>query len=276
MGDDSEAKPIARRRWRICGLLGLGAFVNYIDRVNLSIAAPLLARDFNLSPGRLGILFSVFLWTYAALQIPIGSIVDYVGIKWVLRVSTILWTIATLLNAFAGGLGLIVLARLLLGIAETPMMPAAWKATGYWFPQNERGMSTTIVDGSARLSNVLGIPVMAFVAGLYGWRAAFLVTAAASLFYVIVFWMFYRNPREAVAESRLSGEEYRYMIAGGAERETYHVESRSANCTVKYLLGRRKTWGLSIGYASYTYAYYLLLTWLPGVLIAGDGVQHSL
>ncbi|WP_020672925.1 MFS transporter [Amycolatopsis nigrescens] len=253
-----------RARWGIAGVLGAGMFVNYADRVNLSIAATPMMREFGLTAGQLGMVASAFLWTYTVLQLPVGQLVDRIGVRWINRIAALLWALASFLTAAAGGLGLLLVSRLILGVGEAPTVPAGWKATGYWFPKQERGMCTAIFDGASKVSNVLGVPVMAFLVSGYGWQAAFLFTGVLSLLYAAAFWILYREPKEALADGKLSREEYDYIRDGGAQDE--QAETPPVLTGLGYLLRRRKTWGLALGYAAYTYAYYVLLTWLPSYL----------
>jgi ACS family D-galactonate transporter-like MFS transporter len=253
-----------RKRWLVAGLLGAGSFVNYIDRVNLSIASTPLAADLHLTPSQMGFVFSAFLWTYAVLQVPMGAIIDRIGVRWAMRCATLLWSFATVMTAFAGGLGLLVAARLFLGVAEAPVVPAAWKATGYWFPTNERGMCTSIFDGASKLSMVLGIPAMAFAVSRFGWQAAFYVTALISVLYAVVFWTLYHGPAQMRRKGWLSEAEHAYILDGGAQVESGARTEGYGDVT--YLLKQRKTWGLAAGFASYTYCYYVLLTWMPAYL----------
>ena len=260
-----------RTRWYVGGLLGAGMFVNYIDRVNLSVATPAIMADFDISATQMGVVASAFLWTYALLQMPIGTIIDRIGVPWVNRVGVFLWAVASFLSAAAGGLGLLLVARLLLGVGEAPTVPAGWKAIGQWFPKHERGTATSIFDGCAKISNVVGIPIMAFLVSTFSWHAAFLFTGALSVAYLVAWWLLYRSPAVAVAEGRMSNDELAYVRDGGAEDETAAPSGSLRG--VGYLLRRRKTWGLALGYASYTYAYYVLLTWLPGYLEHQFGVN---
>ena len=103
----TKSRTVGRTRWAIAGVLGVGSFVNYVDRVNLSIAGPEMMREFHLSAAQLGVVASAFLWTYAVLQLPIGAIIDRIGVRWVNRAAAVLWAIASFLTASAGGLGLL-------------------------------------------------------------------------------------------------------------------------------------------------------------------------
>jgi sugar phosphate permease len=95
---------------------------------------------------------------------------------------------------------------------------------------------------------------------VWGWRAGFYLTGALSLLYAILFWITYRNPREA---KHLSQQEYTYIVEGGAQRETAPVSTRSS---LGFLLRQPKIWGLALGFAAYNYSFYLFLSWLPGYL----------
>ncbi|WP_020497728.1 MFS transporter [Sciscionella marina] len=267
----ARASRIGRARWGIAGVIGLGMFVNYIDRVNLSVATPEIMRDFHVSAGQMGIISSAFLWTYAILQMPIGSIIDRIGVRWVNRAAAALWAVGSFLSAAAGGLGLLLISRLILGIGEVPTVPAGWKAIGQWFPQHERGRATSIFDGCAKISNVVGIPVMAFLVTTFSWHAAFIFTGILSLLYLLVWWLLYLTPRQSLAKGRLGQAEFDYMRSGGAQDE--RVTGAGSLRGIGYLLRRRKTWGIALGYAAYTYSYYVLLTWLPGYLGKQFGVN---
>jgi MFS family permease len=254
--------PVPRRRWRIGLLLGAGVLVNYIDRINLSVAAPQLQEQFGLGNAQLGLLFSAFFWAYALLQIPSGVLLDRFGVTRIGRLSILLWTAASMLTAIAGGFGGLLLARVVLGVAEAPGFPANAKAVGHWFPRAERATATAIFDAAAKFSNVIGVPLVAFVTVAAGWRWGFGATAALSMGYFLVFWRFYRDPS---ADRHLSATEHRLILDGGAISEG--SSSQGSGGMLVYLLRARKVWGLTIGFSCYGYCFYFLLTWLPGYLV---------
>ncbi|WP_051939444.1 MFS transporter [Phaeacidiphilus oryzae] len=251
-------------RWGIAGLLGTGILINYFDRVNLSVAGTDLQHTLHLSSGELGILFSAFTWSYGLAQIPVGLLLDRIGVTWVVRIATLLWSAATFLTAAVSGLGLILVTRLLLGIAEAPGIVSSQKTTSYWFPRHERGLCTSAFDGAAKFSNVVGVPLMSLIVASLGWRAAFWFSGSLSLAFAIAYWLLYRNPRRLRETGRLSESEYRYITEGGAQDERSVPERQFAH--FGRLLRNRKVWGLSLGFACYNYAFFMLLTWLPGYL----------
>src|SRR5579885_2299538 len=248
-------------RWFIAILLGVGIVINYFDRVNISAAAKPLIQEYHLSNGDLGLIVSSFLWSYARRQSPVGALLDQVVVKWLVRWGTILWSLATFMTAIVSGFGLIMLSRVILGVAEAPAFPGSSKATGYWFPVKERGLATSAFDAAAKFSNVIGLPLVAWAVTVWGWRAGFVMTGTLSLLYAAVFWIWYRNPRESKA---LSEQEYQYIKEGGAQDEDAVPANSLAN--LGYLLKQRKVWGLTLGFTAYNYSFYLFLLWLPPYL----------
>src|ERR1700712_283074 len=184
---------VPRLRWGIGVLLGFGVLINYFDRINLSVAAPQLQQEFGLTDGELGWLFSGFFWSYALLQIPTGMILDRFGVTAINRASAFLWSVTSVLTAFAGGFGGIFGARVLLGVAEAPGFPASSKATGYWFPRSERAMATSIFDAAAKFANVVGVPLVALAVVQFGWRWGFGITGLLSFLYFLAFTFIYRD-----------------------------------------------------------------------------------
>jgi MFS transporter, ACS family, D-galactonate transporter len=253
---------IPHHRWWIGVLLGSGILVNYFDRINLSVAAPQLQQEFGLSTAEIGLLFSVFFWSYAVLQIPVGLVLDRYGVMPIGRISAALWSVATALTALATGAGGIIAARILLGVAEAPAFPGNAKTTGYWFPRNERGLATAIFDSAAKFSNVIGAPLVGLVVVNFGWRGAFWSMAVLKFTYFILYYAFYRDPSAARG---LSAAERDYIRAGGGAVEG--AAPAGATRMLGSLLSTRKVWGLTIGFAAYGYSFALFLTWLPGYLV---------
>ena len=259
----ARVAPMGGRRWTIAALLGAGVMVNYFDRINISVAAPPIAKELGLNALDIGFLFSAFAWSYALLQIPAGLMLDRFGVKWVGRVGILLWGVASLVTAFARGFAGIFAARVLLGVVEAPSYSMNAKATGYWFPRAERGLATAVFDGAGKFSNVIGVPLVALAITWFGWRGAFVSTAVLSFAFLAVFWAIYREPSE---DARLDPAERAYIAAGGASPEGRPPVPLGA--MLLYALTRRKVWGLTLGFAAYGYCFSMFVNWLPGYLVA--------
>jgi ACS family D-galactonate transporter-like MFS transporter len=269
----AEAARIPRRRWRIALLLGFGVLISYIDRVNVSVSKQALHDAFGVDTVTFGYLLSAYSWTYGLLQIPMGVLLDIFGVKRIGRISTFLWSLASLASGLALGVGSFLGARLLLGIGEASTFPANAKATSYWFPRQERAMATAIFDSAAKLSSAIGVPLAGLLLVHFGWRWAFTATAIISFAYFLVFWGMYRNPSE---DAGLTDVERAFLARGGAQPEDHRAKA-AKGASLWYLLRQRRVIGLSIGFGSYNYVFYLLLTWLPSYFSATLGIDlmHS-
>jgi len=250
------------RRWRIAFLLAFGVLVNFFDRINLSVSRDALHASFGLSLVAFGYLSSAFSWTYAALQMPCGVLLDRWGVRRVGRISAFLWSVASFSAAVAPGLNWFFAARLLLGVSEAPTFPANAKALGYWFTREERSMATAITDAAAKFSSAIGVPLIGLLLLYFGWRWSFAATGLISLLYFVLFYAIYRNPSE---DSRLSAQERQLIHQGGAQIEG-QTSAGHPGASLSYLLRQRKLYGLALGWGAYNYTFFLLLTWLPSYL----------
>lgn len=253
-------KPAGVRRWRIAALLGLGVLVNYFDRVNLSVAHDALITSFGISTIAFGYLSGAYSWTYALCQLPVGVLLDRFGVRRVGRWSTLVWSAASFAAALATGLGALFGARLLLGVGEAPTFPANAKAIANWFPEQERSFATAVFDAAAKFASAIGVPLLGVLLIRLGWRFSFALTGILSLLYFAIFYKVYREPEDDAA---LTAEEFHYLRAG---TEPAVSEVREAPLPLARLLRQPKVLGLALGFGSYNYVFYLLLTWLPSYL----------
>jgi len=242
---------VPRRRWGIAVLLGFGVLVNFFDRVNLSVSREALHEAFGVSTVMFGYLLSAYNWTYAALQIPSGLLLDRFGVRRVGIVSTIIWSVASFGAAVSTGIGSLFCARLLLGIGESPTFPGNAKATGYWFPKSERSLATATFDSMAKFASAIGVPILSLLLLHFGWRWNFAATGFLSLVYAGLFYAYYKNPS---SDTKLSSVEREYIRNGGAQPEDTVRAVKGA--PIGYLLMQPKVWGLALGSAAYNYSFY--------------------
>jgi len=263
---------VPRRRWRIALLLGFGVLVNYLDRVNLSVCKDSLHAEFGISVVTFGYLLSSYNWTYCLLQLPIGVVLDRFGVRKVGRISTFLWSVASFAAAAATGTRTFFAARFLLGVGEAPTFPANAKAIGYWFPESERSFATATFDAAAKFASVIGVPFVGILLLHFGWRWSFAATGFISFLYFLLFYRIYVDPSH---DANLSAEERQFIARGRAQAE--NSDHATEGTSLGFLLRQRGVLGLALGFASYNYTFYLLLTWLPSYLSAALHVDllHS-
>src|SRR3984957_8088300 len=251
----AQTARLPRRRWRIAWLLGIGVLVNFFDRVNLSVSHDSLIAAFGISDVVFGYLSSSYNWTYALCQLPIGVVLDKLGVRRVGRIGTFIWSAASFVAAAAPNLNAFFGARLLLGVGESPTFPANSKAIGLWFPERERSFATSLNDSAAKFASAIGVPVIGIVLIHSGWRWSFAFTGAISLAYFLLFWRVYRDPNE---DTELTERERLYIEDTAASQAAPHLGKEALSALWKVVF-RRKVLGLALGFGAYNYVFFLLL-----------------
>jgi MFS family permease len=262
---------IPRRRWRIAWLLGIGVLVNFFDRVNLSVSHDSLIAAFGISDVAFGYLSSSYNWTYALCQLPIGVVLDKLGVRRVGRIGTFIWSAASFAASAAPNLNAFFGARLLLGVGESPTFPANSKAIGLWFPERERSFATSLNDSAAKFASAIGVPIIGIVLIHSGWRWSFAFTGAISFAYFLLFWRVYRDPDEdpeltEIERNYIEGRPVEDLAASLAAPDLGPDLNEDRQTPLGQLLSQRKVLGLALGFGAYNYVFFLLLYWLPAYL----------
>jgi len=236
---------MTRREWAVVLLLVISAVINYVDRSNLSIAAPLIQRQFNLSPMRIGSLLSAFFWTYALMQISgiAGWFSDRFPVGWVMFGGYVLWSGATVITGLTSSYAGLFVALLLLGIGESVAYPCYSRVFAE-LPQQQRGRANALIDAGTKLGPAVG----AFVGGLLlvhiGWRMLFIVLGAGGLLWVLP-WL------------RIMPHYGRRVSGGDAPPLP----------SIARLIRVKSAWGTFLGHFCGNYFLYFQLSWLPIYLV---------
>lgn len=242
---DTHDVPRSGEMNRVLFLLGLSVFINYIDRSNLSIAAPLLKDELRLSASQLGTLLSAFFWTYALMQIPAGWLVDRFDVKWVFGAGFFLWSAATAVTGILHGFAALIVIRVILGVGESVAFPSYSNILGSHFAESRRGFANAVVGAGLALGPALGMLVGGAVVGRFGWRPFFLALGLGSMLWLVP-WVAWMPQRAATAAS------------------TAHPEVRILD-----ILRVRSVWGTCLGQFCVNYCLYFMVTWLPFYLVRG-------
>ncbi len=262
------------KRFYIAMLLFASVTINYIDRVNLSVAAPLISKEFGWDPGTMGILFSSFLWTYSLALIPCGWLGDKFGSRKVNAVATAIWSLGAMLTGAATNFGNMIATRLVLGAGEAACYPLAAKTVRQWFPANERATAIAIYNAGAFAGPALATPLAAWMVLETGWRMSFLILGSLGFIWVYFWIKMFRLPEES---KWVSEEEKQYIISSRDNNSNNSNVVSNTDKPIKISLGRilnQKTmWGIAISQGCIVYSQYLFLTWLPSYLVQARGMQ---
>ncbi len=245
-------------RHLILGLMCLMYFIAYIDRVNISIIAPMLKQEMGFTPTQLGLVFSAFAYPYAAMQILGGWFADKYGPRLVLGILSTIWAIATILCGFSWGLWSLIMFRILLGIGEGGAFPAATRSFTYWMPATERGFAQGITHSFARLGGAVTPPIVLVIVAAYGWRESFMILGAISLVWTCFFVWFYRNT--PLEHKWVKPEELKEIGVNAAEMK----KAAAGKTPWKEMI--RRMWLVTFVDFCYGWSLWVFLTWLPSYL----------
>jgi len=258
-GTDQAPPRVRRAQIVALTLLMVSGVVNYLDRGTLAIANPLIRKDLGLSLGEMGLLLSAFSWSYALFQLPVGGLVDRIGPRRLLGIGLVIWSIAQAAGGIVSTFGWFVVARIVLGIGESPQFPSAARVVSNWFPLRARGKPTGIFNSASPLGTALAPLCLSVLITQFHWRWAFIVTGALGLVVAAIWLAVYRDPQP----SALTPEELRYLK--GDATGTKRAE-RLSFAQWRALFSHVTTWGMLIGFFGSVYLNWVYLTWLPGYL----------
>jgi len=248
------------KRLYIALFLFSNLFINYMDRTSVSIAAPVIAKEFHWNSGTVGVVLSSLMWTYVLCLIPWGWMSDRIGTRSVNGLSVSLWSISAMLMGAAVGLGSMIAAMLLLGMGEAASLPTAGKVVRQWFPVQERGLATAIFNAGTFAGPALSAPIVAWIVVRYGWRVSFVVAGVIGLLWVFLWLTLFHPPAEC---PWLPSQERDYILTG----TDASAPAGLAGNNVPKLLKRQTMWGLLLTQGCCAYSNVLFLAWLPSYLV---------
>ncbi|MEO8436427.1 MAG: MFS transporter [Pyrinomonadaceae bacterium] len=257
-------------RWWIVGLIFLATLINYIDRLTISVLAPVITRDLGLTNTEFGGIITWFLLAYTISQSLSGKLYDRVGTKRGFVCSIVLWSIAAMAHAFARGLASLSALRFVLGLGEAGNWPGAAKTVAEWFPIRERAFGMAIFNSGAAIGSVVAPPLIVWLSLTYGWQKTFLVTGSLGFVWLVLWLFFYETPDQ----HKWLSEEERHLIREGQRVEstagTLETES-SAPLGWLELLRYRQVWAIVLARFLTDPVWWLYISWLPKYLADARG-----
>ncbi len=258
------------RRFIVMGLLFVTVVINYLDRSNLSVAAPGIAREFALSPVQMGIVFSAFGWSYTPLQIPGGWLVDRVRPRVLYAAAILLWSFTTLGVGLAAGFTTLIVLRMAIGVFEVPSFLINNRVATTWFGETERATCIAVYTAAEYVGLAFLTPLLAWLAVTFGWPAIFFATGAIGVVWAGIWFAYYQEPRlfRGVNEAELELIQSTGGIPDLSERITAHNRAVGfAWRDLGVVLGRRKLWGIYFGHFAWGNTATFFLTWFPTYLV---------
>ena len=198
--------PVRSIRWPIAILITVAVAIGYLDRQTLALTVKAIQRDIPLSDGDFGNLQSLFYFAYALMYVGGGRLMDLLGTRRGFLLIVVWWSLAIAGHGLAHGLAMLMAARLMLGLAQGGVFPAAAKAVAEWFPARKRATAMGLVNGGSSVGAVLAPPLIALVLCYAPWPWVYYLSGAVGLLWTAWWlWDYYppaRHPRLSEEERR--------------------------------------------------------------------------
>ena len=263
----------SRTRFAVMVLLFVSVTINYVDRSNLSIAAPAMRTALGFDTAQMGYVLSAFGWTYALFQIPGGWLVDRVAPRVLFTVLIIGWSIATIMLGFTTTVAGLMIVRMIVGALEAPSYPINNRVVTTWFPERERATAIGFYTSGQFVGIAFLTPVLVWIQTRFGWPMVFVTTGAVGIVWGIVWYALYRQPHEFPGTT---ASEIELIRRGGGlvDLDRKQAVRRSVSrADLARVLSSRKLWGVYFGQFALTSTLWFFLTWFPTYLVQARGMS---
>ena len=251
---------VGKRRYIIGVGLLLLVTLGYMDRINWSVAGSRIIAEFGLTTGQFGLLTSAFSWAYLAMLIPVGMMADRWGSRLILPISVIVWSIGAGFTGAATGLGVVVIARFILGAGESPIYPVGNSVISEWAPRQERARFVGMLNSGALFGPAVGAVIAAYLISLIGWRESFFILGGAGILFGLLWVLIYNKPENA---RWLSPAEREMIVRERVDPPSESVMFSTVPLTLVQLLRKGTMWSLLIAHGCAAYTNYLFLSFMP-------------
>jgi sugar phosphate permease len=236
-----------RARWLILWLIWLTLFVAYLDRVNISIAAPAMMSELRMSPAVFGGVLSAFSLGYALMQIPGGYLADRFGARALLALALLVWSLFTGLTGLAASVSGLIVVRVLFGVGEGLENGAQLKLIGDNFSSRERSSASALFLTAIALGPAVVAPLTAWLLGHAGWRGVFLwFTIPGLIVAVLVYALIPAQGRTAPVP---------------AQADAFAVKEQT-----RAMMRRSTSWLVFAAYVCFNVAFWGFIGWMPSYL----------
>ena len=261
---------IGKYRWTICSLVFYATTINYLDRQVISLLKTTLEKEFSWTESDYSNIVIAFQFAYAIGMVGAGRIIDKIGTKLGYAITLALWSVASILHAFATGTLSFAVFRAFLGFTEAGNFPAAFKTVAEWFPKKERAFAGGIFNSGTNVGAILAPIVVPWLAINYSWKIAFIATGAIGFLWLILWFIYYEIPSK---QKRLSKAEFDY-IHSDLDDPTHAVEE-DTRPKVSYgqLFKYKQTWAFITGKFLTDGIWWFFLFWLPAFLNSEYGLK---
>lgn len=260
-------------RWLMVILAFVVAAVSYLDRNNISIAAPVIKEAFALSDRELGLLFSAFVLGYAVTQPIAGRLADRFGPYITIAVGLVWWSVLTVATAMVPpslpqAFVTLLSVRFILGIGEAVIFPASNRLVASWIPSKERGFANGLIFAGVGVGAGIAPPLITTIMLSHSWVVAFYVSAAIGLGVLVIWLLLVRN--EPTKHTMVNSAELAHIKAGLPAASAQSIGKVAPWSAV--ILNKNVAL-LTLAYFCFGYVAYIFFTWFFVYLASVRGLD---
>lgn len=250
-------------RYQMVALLTGGSMINYLDRVNIAVAAPVMMESLGWDEAQFGVIFSAFLLGYALLQFPGGVLADRWNTHRLLILVCVGFSVFTALTPLGQlGFGLMLLLRFSVGMFESVTFPAYAALNARWIPRQEYSRAQTLSVSGAYLGQAIAYPLTTWLLALFSWPVVFYCNALLGGIWLIAWMAFATHKPEE--HPRISEHELAYIKDNLAPRSTRTASPWIVAKEPQVLL-------LALSYLLLIYGLWMIVLWLPTYMVKVRG-----
>lgn len=192
-------------RYRTLTWLTLAAALAYLCRNAVGVAESTVREDLGFTLEQSGWFMGAFFWTYSLFQVPSGWLAERWGTRFTLSLFAFAWSVATFGIGVAPGFGLLIVAQLVMGVAQAGIFPASCNSIGHWMPLGQRSLSCGILAAGMQGGAILASALTGLLIAPLGWRWVFVGFAVPGILWTIGFYLRFRN--DPSQDSRVNDSE---------------------------------------------------------------------
>ncbi|MEA5155324.1 MFS transporter [Raineyella sp.] len=263
-----------RYRVVLAAILFITLLVSYLDRTNISVlvADPKFLHDMGIAgqPAKMGMFLTVFLLAYGVANIVLAPLGNVMGPRWAMLLAVVVWAVSVILGGLAGGFGMMIATRVLLGAGEGLHWPMQSLFVTNWFPPRERSKANAAWLLGLMVGPMIAMPIITSVVAANGWRSSFWLLAGLSVVPMLLLFFF---TQDIPAASRFVGRQ-----------ELDHIETgiRAAKASAAAETGAHRAfvadwrfWLIVLGFLCSSSVFWGVIGWLPSYLKSARGFSFA-
>ncbi|MDR2088197.1 MAG: MFS transporter [Clostridiales Family XIII bacterium] len=265
------AKPETNYRIHMVVFACIAIIINYIDRVNFSVATPTIMETFGITPTQIGLMGSAFFIPYMCMMLPTGYLLNKMGPKKLMSASLILWGLATMATALAYNVATFLCTRVAMGLFEAPGFPTASRVVSVWIPNRERTLASGAFDCCARVGTAFAPPLVVWIIINWGWQTSFVLTGVIAVIFGVIWIFIYHEPDD---HPKVSKSELAYIRQEEVVDESGKVK-QSAPIPMRKFIFYPRLVRAALAYGCYLYVWNTFTSWMPSFFVNARGFSST-